>query len=101
MTTAFIAVVCNILDPYHQHCQRTERHDGEGFRTEQFTATVLQPGRYTPVHNGLVAAKNIVKHLQNSIITGRASTEQSTPRATLDQLVKVRILLRQPHKAPQ
>jgi hypothetical protein len=61
---------------------------------------VLQPGRYTPGRSGHDAAENFTKYLQISTITGRISTRRHTPSATLDQLVEVRILLRQLPKSP-
>jgi len=57
--------------------------------------TVLQPGWYKLERSGQAHAKYSVKYLQNSIITGHISTGWNRRRATLDQLVKVRILLRQ------
>jgi hypothetical protein len=46
------------------------------------TATVLQPGRYTPVRSGQADSTILRKHLQISILTGRANTGWNTPGAT-------------------
>ena len=57
---------------------------------------VLQPGRYAQVRSGQADDKISAKYLQISVIVGRTTTGRNRPRATLDQLVKVRLLLRQP-----
>jgi hypothetical protein len=61
---------------------------------------LLQPGRHTLVRGGHADAKNIVKHLQNGTVTGRAGTGRNRRSATLDQLVLVRIQVRQVPESP-
>src|SRR5918992_1906091 len=63
-------------------------------------AKILQPGRYTPVRSGQAEVRNLAKYLQISTVAGHASTGRNSRGATLDQLVKVRILLRQLPKSP-
>jgi hypothetical protein len=57
--------------------------------------TVLQPGRYEMIRGGQTASKNVGKHLQIGTINGHTRTGQNSPSPTVDQLVLVRILLRQ------
>ena len=66
--------------------------------TRKCTATVLQPGRYEMVRDGQTVSENSRKRLQTGTITGRNNTVRNGPRATLDQVVKVQILLRQSKK---
>jgi hypothetical protein len=56
---------------------------------------VLQPGRYSLVRSGQADARIVVKYLQIGVIAGHTSTGRNTPSATLDQLVLVRIQVRQ------
>jgi hypothetical protein len=56
---------------------------------------VLQPGRYRLVLSGQADAGISVKHLQISTIAGRTNTGRNRRSATLDQLVLVRIQVRQ------
>ena len=53
--------------------------DAELTRTSAATLSgvVLQPGRYRLVRNGLVAARKLIKHLQNNRISGRARIGQN------------------------